>query len=326
MMSISRLTRIAQIACVALSLASPATRAAAKLCGDDVNGQDIPCACGDILASSVVLGDDPVTTEVCPRDGLLVRAQDERSAIRLDLHGHTLRGSGNGTGLRILNGGPGGLRIVSSGGTATLQGFGDGITSRGGENLALIEDVVVHGGKGDGIRVSGRSFIIRRVVVEQVARDGFSLNGAGFEITDTRASDSGRYGYSVMGQSGSIGTAGHGNVAERSAIAGFSIMGNGHTLDTCTARDGQKDGVMLLATKLDVRNCDASGNAGNGIAGVGSHWQLAGNHAQGNGGDGVSARGLDMIDGGGNRGSDNRGAGRARVVVQCEIGGAACRS
>ena len=93
MMSISRLTRIAQIACVALSLASPATRAAAKLCGDDVNGQDIPCACGDILASSVVLGDDPVTTEVCPRDGLLVRAQDERSAIRLDLHGHTLRGS-----------------------------------------------------------------------------------------------------------------------------------------------------------------------------------------------------------------------------------------
>ena len=36
--------------------------AQAKLCGDDVQGQDVPCACGDTLVSGVVLSDDPVTT------------------------------------------------------------------------------------------------------------------------------------------------------------------------------------------------------------------------------------------------------------------------
>src|SRR5262249_29539035 len=129
-----RFGRVATVgAAVALLVAA---RASAKFCGDDVAGQDVPCACGDILVSSVVLTNDPVVTEVCPRDGLLVRAQDDRSALRIDLNGRALHGSGIGTGLRVLNGGPGGLRIVSSGGSATIEGFGDGITSRGGDNLA----------------------------------------------------------------------------------------------------------------------------------------------------------------------------------------------
>lgn len=320
------LRRAGLAACAAALLyLAAAGAAAAKLCGDDVAGQDVPCACGDILVSSVVLGDDPVTSTVCPRDGLLIRAQDDRSAIRLDLHGHTLRGSGVGTGLRVLDGGPGGLRIVSSGGPARIEEFGEGIVSRGGNSLALIEDVLVHGARGDGVRVDGRAFVIRRVAVEQVKRDGFSLNGAGFEVSDTRASDSGRYGYSVMGQSGVIGTAGHGNVAERSGMAGFNVMGNGHTLEACTARGGLKDGLALATTTLELRDCQAADNAADGIAGIGSHWQLAGNQAVGNGGDGLTARGPGMVDAGGNRGSGNRGTGRERAAVQCRIGSEPCR-
>jgi hypothetical protein len=314
---------------VAAALVGLAVPAGAKLCGDTVDGRDVPCACGDVLVSSVVLDADPVTTEVCRRDGLIVRAQAGGSPIRIDLHGWTLRGSGAGTGLRVLDGGPGGARIVSGGGSATIERFGDGITARGADGVALIEDVLVRGSSSDGVRVSGHAFVIRRVAVEQVKRDGFSFTGAGFEVSDTRASDCGRFGYSVMGQSGIIGRPGSGNVAERSGTAGFTIMGNGHTLEACTARDGHKDGVALLATKLDVRGCEATGNAGDGIAGVGSHWQLAGNRADGNGGDGLSARGPGMVDGGGNRGADNRGTDnrgteRARAVVQCAIGSAPC--
>ena len=312
-------------AAVAVALAVLAAPAAATLCGDAVDGHDVPCACGDVLVSSVVLDGDPVTAEICPRDGLLVRAQDGRSAMRIDLHGHTLRGSGAGTGLRVLDGGPGGARIVSTGGAATIERFADGITARGAQGVALIEDVRVRGSSSDGLRISGRGFVVRRVVVEEVKRDGFSFTGAGFEVSETRASDCGRFGYSVMGHSAIVGRPGGGNLAERSGTAGFNVMGNGHTLEACTARDGHKDGLALLATHLEVRDCAATGNAGDGIGGVGSGWQLAGNRAEGNGGDGLSARGPGMVDGGGNRGDDNRGTGRERSVVQCVIGSAPCR-
>ncbi|MEO8604042.1 MAG: right-handed parallel beta-helix repeat-containing protein [bacterium] len=310
---------------IAVAVTSLARPAAAKLCGDAVDGHDVPCACGDVLASSVVLDGDPVTSAICQRDGLIVRAQDNRTAIRLDLHGHTLRGSGAGTGLRILDGGPGGASIVSSDGVATLEHFDDGITARGSDGVSLIQDVRVRDSRGDGVRISGRAFVIRRVVVEEAKRDGFSFTGAGFDVSETRASDCGRFGYSVMGNSGIIGRPGGANLAERNGTAGFNVMGSGHTLEACTARDGRKDGMALLATKLDVRDCDATGNAGDGVAGVGSRWQLSGNRADNNGGDGLTARGPGMVDAGGNRGADNRGGGRQRPAVQCEIGNAPCQ-
>src|SRR5215510_4009825 len=223
--------------CLAILLGRPA---AAKLCGDDVDGQDVPCACGDVLVSSVTLGDDPVVTgAACTQDGLLVRAPEARRPLIIDLHGTTLRGSGAGVGLRIIAGGPGGARVQSSSGVATIAGFEDGIVARGTDTVALIEDVVVRDSTRDGVRVSGPDFTVRRVEVHTAARDGFALGGRGFWIADTRAADCGRFGYSVMGASGQIGQPGAGNLAERSGFAGFSVMGSGHTLADCTAVYGR---------------------------------------------------------------------------------------
>jgi hypothetical protein len=59
---------------------------------------------------------------------------------------------------------------------------------------------------------------------------------------------------------GTIGLAGAANVAERSGQSGFNVMGAGHALANCTARDGLKDGneVGLPGVDLDIRFRDGS--------------------------------------------------------------------
>jgi hypothetical protein len=299
--------------------------AAAKRCGDDVDGADVPCACGDEVVASTVLGDDPVVRTTCPYDGLLIRSRDDGASLVLDLAGHTLRGRGRGIGLRVLSGGPGGAGIISRGGTpAVLEGFDDGIVARGRDGIAVIQDLAIRGSRRDGVRVTGRDFVIRRVTIAGARRDGFALGGSGFEISDTHAEDCGRFGYSVMGDSGVIGGPGNGNTADRSGTAGFNLMGIGHTLADCAARGGRKDGVVLQASQLDVRGCEARDNSGDGITGTGTRLHLANNQAIDNGGDGVAVRGQGLIDGGGNRGAGNRGDDRERDAMQCVIGGAPC--
>src|SRR5262249_44514762 len=98
---------------LALLLALP-PGAHAKLCGDDVGGQDVPCECGDVVVSDLVLSDDPVTQAPCPDDGLVVRAPAAGHGLTIDLHGKTLRGSARGIGVWVLAGGPGGARLVST--------------------------------------------------------------------------------------------------------------------------------------------------------------------------------------------------------------------
>lgn len=297
---------------------------AAKLCGDDVDGRDVPCACGDVVVSSVALGNDPILDGACPHDGLIVRAPDAARTVVIDLQGHTLRGRGTGVGIRLVAGGPGGARVVSSGGTASIVGFQDGIVGRGDDAIALVEDVVVTASGRDGLRVAGPEFEIRRTEVRGAKRDGFALGGRGFLIVQTRASDCGRYGYFVMGDAAQIGQPGAGNVAERSGNDGFNVMGAGHALAECVALSGHKAGVHLQATQLDVRGCRAADNGSDGIEGLGNYWHLAGNDAQRNGGNGITVRGEGLVDEGGNRGSDNRGQERARAAVQCTIGGKPC--
>lgn len=302
-----------------------ATPAAAKLCGDDLDGVDVPCACGDVVASDLLLGDDPVAQgQPCAQDGLVVRAPDARRGLIIDLRGATLRGSGRGAGIRVVAGGRGGARVISSGGNALVSGFGDGVVARGADSLALIEDIVVSGSRRDGLRVTADDFEINRVEVHGAKRDGFGLGGRGFRIAETRAADSGRYGYFVMGQGGEIGRVGAGNTAERSGDAGFNIMGGGHVIAECTAAFGGKAGVHLQVLDLDLRGCRATDNGGDGIEGVGNHWRIGGNQALRNLGDGIAVRGVDLLDEGGNSGIDNGAAASTREPVQCAISGAPC--
>src|SRR5438445_322401 len=125
----------------------------AKLCGDNVGGQDVPCACGDTVVSSLSLGDDPVLDGVCPADGLIVRVPSGSPGVTVDLQGKTLQGSGNGAGVWVITGGVGGARVVSTGGPATIEGFRDGILGHGADAVRLIDGIVVLQSTRDGMRV-----------------------------------------------------------------------------------------------------------------------------------------------------------------------------
>ena len=308
-----------------LPLVLAAPRVDAKLCGDNVGGRDVPCACGDTVVSDLALTDDPVLDAVCPADGLIVRATGSPVGVTIDLRGKTLRGSGDGAGIWVVAGGSGGARVVSSGGVATVEGFRDGILGHGPDTIRLVDGVTVVRSARDGMRVAGDNFEIRNAEARDSGRDGYNLMGKGFHLSSTRAANSGRFAYFVMGQDGNLGAPGAGSVADGSGAAGFSIMGMGHHLVDCAASGAHKEGLSLNGMMFDIRGCVAQDNRGDGIAGMGGGWTLTGNRADNNDGNGIVVSGREMVDGGGNSGTGNRGLGQQRPAAQCEISGLACQ-
>jgi hypothetical protein len=320
---VRRWLRIASIALLIAALGAPAE---AKLCGDDVGGQDVPCSCGDTVASNVTLSDDPVTSTRCESDGLIVRATSATSSITVDLNGQTLRGSGRGAGVWVLQGGPGGARIVSTGSAATVEGFRDGVVAHGNESIALLEDIVARASTRDGIRLFDvKAAEIRNTESLNSGRDGFSMTGKDNRLIDTRSVGSQRHGYNVMGGGFTLGVPGGGNVAEGNGHIGFSIMGMGHHLSDCVATDSGRHGMRASGGGYQVSGCLTQGNGGNGIQGTGMNWRLAGNQALDNGNNGIVVNGANMLDEGGNTGSGNQGLGQQKPVVQCSIGRSPCQ-
>jgi hypothetical protein len=289
--------------------------AAAKLCGDDVDGQDVPCACGDVVVSDLVLGDDPVATTVCEGDGLRVRAAGD-AGVSIDLAGKTLRGKGAGHGILVVHGGSA-ARISGGPQRAAIEGFDHGVVAAGGD-LGLLEDIDIRGVVHDGVRVRGDG-LVRRCSVTRAGRDGFALSGRNFRATGNRSRNNGRHGFMLMGHGGRLA----GNEASNCGGAGFLVTGGGHTIEDCVAEYCGKNGLELVTGAATIRACVATGNGASGIEGHGSGWRLGGNTATGNGEHGIKARGPGMIDEGGNSGAENGAAARSEVV-QCRIGEATC--
>jgi len=293
----------------------------AKLCGDDVDGKDVACDCGDTVVSSVVLQNDPVTARQCPSDGLIVRGMEE-GVLTVNLNGQTLRGSGKGAGVWIMGGGGGSL---VGGPGASVIGFRDGVLASGAQSVSSIRQVIVRNSTRDGVRVSGTGYRVENVESYSSGRDGFSLAGRHFTVLGTQAVSSGRFGYMITGQNGLIGGAREAqNRATLSGSTGFNILGSGHQLVECESLHNARDGVALSGAKHEVISCQAERNLGNGITGTGSAWLLRTNSTRANRNHGLLVRGVSLIDGGGNRGTENLGELSQRAAVQCEIGGEPC--
>lgn len=309
---------------VGILLFAAAGPAAAKFCGDAVEGKDVPCSCGDIVVSSIKLGDDPVAATSCEGDGLVVRASEAPAGITIDLNGRTLRGGKRGAGLWILDGGPGGATVTSSSGRASIEGFRDGISGRGNRSVRLVENVDVREPHRDGVTLGGGDYEVRSVTVADAGRDGFSLDGHDYRCNATQAQRSRRFGYFVNGQNAVVGRAQGGNTAEDSGNDGFHVMGNNLRLNVCTASGGKKDGITLRGAGHELTGCVARSNGYSGIVGDGGGLAFYNNKADDNGRNGLAITGMRLVDGGGNEGSGNRGDGLARPAVQCEIGGVPC--
>jgi hypothetical protein len=290
---------------------------AAALCGDDVGGRDVPCACGDTVVSDLALGDDPVADTVCPGDGLVVRAPEATKGVTVDLRGRTLRGSGVGAGILVVYGGPGGASVVSSRGDASVENFRDGVLAHGPDTVRLIEEILVRRSQRDGFHVTGDGFDIRDAEASESRRDGYALRGRRFRLDDTRAEESGRFGYRVEGQDAVIGGE-EGNESDDSGGAGFRVRGKRHRLIGCFASGSRKSGVELAGSRHDVRRCTVRDNDGDGIRGRGGDWNLADNRAVDNDGAGIAVAGPRVRDVGGNCAKGN---GRA----QCAVDGRPCR-
>lgn len=298
----------------------------AKLCGDDVAGRDVSCACGDTVVSNVTLADDPVTRDKCTGNGLVVRALDQSAVLTVDLAGRTLRGDGSGVGILVIYGGPGGARIVSTGTRATIDQFRDGVAAQGSDSLSVLQDVNVVRSSRDGVRIHAESYQVRNVDVRTSGRDGFGIMGGHFRVVDTLAGANARNGYFVMGRNGMIGLAGHGNAARGNGAAGFNIGGDTHQIVDCVASSNNKQGLHLMGDGHDVIDCHADENLDDGFMGMGNRWRVGGSSAASNGGDGIDVRGPNIADLGRNSGAGNGSLITApRTAIQCQFNGAPCR-
>ena len=293
----------------------------AKLCGDAVGGQDVACACGDVVASDVVLSDaDPVTQGPCAGDGLIVRATGASAPITVDLNGKTLRGGSRGTGLWVLYGGPGGAKIVSSGGAATIDGFFDGVVAHADDAIGLLDGVVAtHSGR-DGFRIEGNGYEVRNAVARHSGRDGFAVTGKNFRVNTSRAEAVKRYGFYVFGDAALLA-----GLTADGCGWGFGYWGMDDWLAASTATNAVHDGFYLWGMRHTITGCTASGNGESGLTGMAMGSTFAGNQASGNGADGIAVNGPGVLDGGGNQGSGNRGEKLHRAVIQCAFNGVECR-
>ena len=303
----------------------PAMEAGAKVCGDKVEGKDVPCECGDVVVSDLTLAGDPVASTTCSRDGLIVRAPEAKQPLTIDLAGKTLRGDGHGVGIWSFQGGGAGARIVSTGGRGAIEGFRDGIVGQGATSVSLIDGITVQKVKRDGMRlfdVTGAE--VRNVTVVDAGRDAFWVSGKGYRLTGNRATRSRRVGYHLMGADAVIGSAGAGNIAEESGGEGFSVMGRGHRLVECVATHSGQEGMKLNGVRYELVDCRAQDNGGDGIAGRGMEWRVAGTKAIDNDNNGLTVNGRAIVDAGGNAGSGNRGRKQRRAVIQCRLGEGTC--
>jgi hypothetical protein len=176
------------------------------VCGDDVDGVRVACKCGDTVISNTRLrGTDPVAAAQCSRDGLLVDAGDGAPGLILDLGGQTVKGAGEGYGIRVLDGGTGG--VIITGGSAAVPGtvasFRIGISARGKNVLSEVENVVVTGCKRDGIVIHTDGGKVEGVVVERNGRDGLRVRGRSQSLEGVMASENRRDGLRLSGRDNS---------------------------------------------------------------------------------------------------------------------------
>lgn len=176
--------------------------AVAGNCGDDVSGRRVPCACGDAVVSSTrLVRTDPVVSQRCRGDGLIVRASGNVESLILDLAGLPLTGQGSGVGIRVLDGGAVGAILIGGKDDRPGQvaGFRIGISARGSRAIRAAENLVVVGNESDGVQVSGRGVALSTIVSDDNGRNGIRAHGRDHSLEGVSAAGNRRYDLRVSG-------------------------------------------------------------------------------------------------------------------------------
>lgn len=248
-----------------LMMLCPVTAAHAGACGDDVDGARVACACGDIVVSDTILSAaDPVASQPCPGDGLLLAPPQDATGLVLDLNGLSLVGTGSGSGLRVLRGGTEGVVVVGGEGDtrASIARFRTGISAFGSKVLREIRNVDLVANDRDGLRVHSSGLAAVSVTAMRNGRDGLRVNGHGSTLTAVEADDNLGSGLRIGGsgatiQARSIGNAGH----------GAFLTGRGHDLTSSQISGNGGAGVMASGHDHAASSVSIDDNAQGSVAG-----------------------------------------------------------
>ena len=207
-MNKSSIALVFLVSMTVLSLVSVGVAAAA--CGDDVDGKRVPCRCGDVVVSDTRLqSGDPVVSDRCRSDGLVVRAAAGAGSITLDLAGHSLIGMGHGTGIRVFDGGSEGAVIIGGDGTAKAEvvGFGAGFKARGQRSVKTVRNVRFVGNERDGVMLRGAGSELVGVVAEGNGRDGVRAGGRNPRLEAVEVINNARHGLRVTSPNAEVSDA-----------------------------------------------------------------------------------------------------------------------
>jgi hypothetical protein len=192
----------------------PQTAYAQLLCGDDVAGARVPCACGGVVVSDTTLSaDDPVVQQRCSGDGLIVRAPASAKSIRLSLGGNSLVGTGSGAGIRVIAGGTDGA-IIEGGGAgvrAVVAGFGSGLRATGRRSVAELRGIEFDANREHGVALWALDVRVTDVGAEGNGHDGVHVGGRQASLEGVEARSNGRYGVRVTAPGGEVRADGRNN-------------------------------------------------------------------------------------------------------------------
>lgn len=256
--TVSRVAALTVGVSLAAAVAVPGA-ASAKSCGDDIDGQRVACSCGDtVVADTVLWATDPVVSEPCSGDGLVVLAPPGSEGIALNLGGQSIVGRGRGVGIRVVRGGSLGSTIVGGDADearAEIARFDTGIRGSGSNVLREVRGIDVHDNTGDGLYLHTSGVVVDDVRTERNGHDGAALSGHGNALTSVVAESNVRDGLQVHGSGASVEAETTGNRRH-----GTVVGGRGNFLASVRSSENGGVGVVASGTGNDVTGVDASGN------------------------------------------------------------------
>ena len=207
-------------------------------------GGGTACACGDRVVANrtLVCGVDPVTTALCPGDGLAVAG-----AVNLNLGGCIIAGDDGGAGILI--------ETLADGVTVQngrITGFRDGVSTQEDTIGSTVANLQVYGNRrGIDLRASGTT--VRHNVVRSNRGNGIIIrNGPEDEdknlVSTNRADGNEGLGIVVRGSVNRVSN----NVSLRNGEGGFEVSGNETTLKQNRADQNMSCGFVLLGARHTV--------------------------------------------------------------------------
>lgn len=259
-------SNVAVLGAACALLLATAQGAAAGACGDDIGGERIPCACGDEVVSNTVLWPtDPVVSQPCSGDGLVLLAPVDSDGITLHLGGQSMLGTGTGAGIRVARGGRLGSTIVggdAEDARAEIARFGTGIRASGRNILREVRALDIHDNRDDGLKIRTSGVRIEDVRSEGNGRNGVALSGHGNEVAGVVSGNNIRDGLQLRGSGATVNAETTGNGRN-----GTVVGGRGNRLAAIESTNNGGAGVHATGGGHEVAELRSSENAGGDLAG-----------------------------------------------------------